>query len=286
MTMTMSTTTVGIDIGGTKLLILAGERSARLPTGPDATAAQIEAAIREQLLSWEITRPAAIGIAIPGLVDRNGRVQISGVLPALKGWHPGEALAANFGCPVLALNDAEAALVEEAQDLTPDATVALVMAGTAIGAAFRVDGRPLRGASGWAGELGFFPQRVGTGFREFKRLDELAGGRHIAAALGVDGARLAALAQAGDPQALAAIAAGGDALGLALAGVVNLFNPHRLVLGGGALELPGYEAAALAAMRQMALPPMLAACELRRSEAGPEVVARGAIRAAQAIGKT
>ena len=282
----MSMTTIGIDIGGTKLLILAGERSARLPTGPSATSAQIEAAIREQLVAWGITRPAAIGIAIPGLVDRSGRVQISGVLPALKGWHPGEALSADFGCPVLALNDAEAALVEEAQDLAPDATVALVMAGTAIGAAFRVDGRPLRGASGWAGELGFFPQRVGAGPGEYKRLDELAGGRHIAATLGIDGARLAELAQAGDPKALAAIAAGGEALGLALAGVVNLFNPHRLVLGGGTLELPGYEAAALAALKTTTLPPMLAACELRRSEAGPEVVARGAIRAVESMGKT
>ena len=265
---------VGIDIGGTKLLILAGEHSARLPTGPTATAAQIERAIRQQLQAWGI-EPGAIGIAIPGLVDREGRVQISNVLPGLNGWHPREALA-DFACPVLALNDAEAALVEESQDLTPDATVALVMAGTAIGAAFRVQGQPLRGASGWAGELGFFPQRRGEALL---RLDELAGGRHIAASLGLDGAQLAAAAKQGDAAALAAIAAGGEALGLALAGVVNLFNPDRLVLGGGALELPGYEAAALAALQAMALPPLLAACELRRSDAGPEVVARGAMRA-------
>lgn len=265
---------VGIDIGGTKLLILAGTRSVRLPTGPHATAAEIETAIRHQLVDWGV-QPQGLGIAIPGLVDRAGRVVISNVLPGLNGWHPREAFA-DFGCPVLALNDAEAALVEEAQDLTLDATVALVMAGTAIGAAFRVDGRPLRGASGWAGELGFFPQRVGG---ELKRLDELAGGRHIAAGLGLDGAQLAEQAQRGDERALAAIARGGDALGLALAGVVNLFNPQRLVLGGGALELPGYEAAARQALAQAALPPLLADCELRRAQAGPELVARGARRA-------
>lgn len=268
---------VGVDIGGTKLLILAEDgRSARSATGPEATAAQIEAAIRRQLAEWKLS-PSAIGIAIPGLVEKSGRVQISNVVPGLNGWFPAEALA-DLACPVAALNDAEAALAEEAQDLPADATVALVMAGTAIGAAFRVDGVPLRGASGWAGELGFFPQR--TAGAEYKRLDELAGGRHIAASLGLDGAQLAEAAQRGDAAALTAIAAGGEALGLALAGVVNLFNPHRLVLGGGALELPGYEAAARAAYAQMALPPLREACELRRSQSGPEVVARGAMRAA------
>lgn len=267
---------VGIDIGGTKLLLKAGERSARLPTGPAATAADIEAAIRHQLRAWEL-RPTLIGVAIPGLVDRSGRVVISNVLPGLNRWWPRDALA-DLGCPVTALNDAEAALVEEAQDLPPEATVALVMAGTAIGAAFRVEGRPLRGASGWAGELGFFPQRAGG---ELVRLDELAGGRHIAAGLGLDGAQLAELAGRGDARALAAVARGGEALGLALAGVVNLFNPHRLLLGGGALDLPGYEAAARAALQRMALPPLLEACEVRRAQAGPELVARGALRAAE-----
>ena len=269
---------VGVDIGGTKLLILAGERSVRLPTGPAATAAQIESAIRLQLREWALV-PSAIGVAIPGLVDREGRVRMSNVLPGLNGWHPREALA-DFNCPVLTLNDAEAALVEESQDLTPDATVALVMAGTAIGAAFRVDGRPLRGAMGWAGELGFFPQRVGS---EVKRLDELAGGRHIAASLGLDGAQLAARAGLGDAEALKAISAGGEALGLALAGLVNLFNPHRLVWGGGALELPGYETAALGALHAMALPPLLSECELRRSATGPLLVAQGARRAVALI---
>ncbi|MDN3919676.1 ROK family protein [Roseateles violae] len=267
---------VGVDIGGTKLLIVAGERSARLPTGPAATAAGIAGAIRRQLADWAL-RPSALGIAIPGLVDRQGRVLVSNVLPGLNGWSPKEEFGTELGCPIAVLNDAEAALVEEAQDLPADATVALVMAGTAIGAAFRVDGRPLRGASGWAGELGFFPQRRGG---ELMRLDELAGGRHIAASLGLDGAQLADLAQRGDARALAAIAAGGEALGLALAGVVNLFNPQRLLLGGGALELPGYEAAARAALQKMALAPLLEVCEVRRAGAGPELVARGAIRAA------
>lgn len=274
-------TVVGIDIGGTKLLIKAGARVARHPTGPDADAELVEDLLRAQLRDWGLA-PAALGIAVPGLVDRAGRVVQSAVLPGLDAWDPCAAL--RDCCDRIAvLNDAEAALcaeIAEAQDLAPDATVALVMAGTAIGAAFRVDGRPLRGASGWAGELGFWPVRVGG---ETLRLDELAGGRHIAASLGLDGAQLAELAHRGDPRALGAVRAGGEALGLALAGVVNLFNPRLLVLGGGSLELPGYETAARGALERAALPRLLADCALRRADGGAEVVARGAIAAAAAL---
>jgi glucokinase len=270
-----SSQAVGIDIGGTKLLILAGAHRVRVPTGPEADGATLEAAIRAELARLAL-RPSLLGIAIPGLVDADGRVEMSGVLPRLAGWRPAEALA-DLGCRVHALNDAEAALVEEAHALPPGATAGIVMAGTAIGAAFRVEGVPLRGARGWAGELGFMPLATADGV---KRLDDLAGGRFIAARLGTDGAGLQQRAQQGDAAALAAIREGGAALGLALAGLVNLLNPHLLVLGGGTMSLPGYESALRDAVARYALPPLLASCELRRAAGGPSVVALGALRAA------
>ncbi|HEX6707143.1 MAG TPA: ROK family protein [Albitalea sp.] len=266
---------MGIDIGGTKMLVLAGDASVRVDTGPEAGPASIEAELRRQLRALDV-RPTALGIAVPGLVDAQGRVEMSGVLPKLAGWRPAQAFA-DLGCPVAVLNDAEAALAEEARELAEGATAGIVMAGTAIGAAFRVEGVALRGARGWAGELGFFPVATDHGV---KRLDELAGGRFIAARLGIDGATLAQRAQAGDAHALAAIRAGGAALGLALAGVVNLLNPHLLVLGGGTLQLPGYEAAVHEALERHSLPPLRQACVVRRAEGGPAVVALGAIRTA------
>jgi predicted NBD/HSP70 family sugar kinase len=269
---------VGIDIGGTKMLVVAGGETLRVDTGPDATPAQLERAIRDQLVRLGIT-PTVMGIAIPGLVEADGRVRMSGVLPKLAGWHPAVAFA-DYGCTVHALNDAEAALVEEAQDLPADATAGIVMAGTAIGAAFRVDGKPLRGARGWAGELGYLPVVTPHGV---KRLDEVTGGRFIAATLGIDGAELASRAQQGDATALAAIREGGIALGLALAGLINLLNPHLLVLGGGTMQLPGYADAMREAIREYSLPPMLEACELRDARSGPTVVAMGALRAALAL---
>lgn len=273
-----SGTQVGIDIGGTKMLVVAGGQTLRVDTGPQATPALLEAAIREQLNRLGIS-PSVMGIAIPGLVEPDGRVRMSGVLPKLAGWHPSVAFA-DYGCTVHALNDAEAALVEEAQDLPDDATAGIVLAGTAIGAAFRVDGKPLRGARGWAGELGYLPVTTPQGV---KRLDEITGGRFIAATLGMDGAELANRAQQGNAEALAAIREGGHALGLALAGLINLLNPHLLVLGGGTMLLPGYADAMRAAIQDYSLPPMLEACELRDARGGPTVVAMGALRAALAF---
>ena len=86
-------------------------------------------------------------------------------------------------------------------------TAGVVMAGTAIGAAFIVDGAPLR-TSGWAGELGSLPCAVGA---ETGRLDEAAGG--AAMALGAASLRRAArrVALAGEPESLAVIEAGGNA---------------------------------------------------------------------------
>lgn len=269
---------VGVDVGGTKLLIVAvgadGREEMRAPTGPEAGPVEIEREVRGFLERTGI-RPRSLGVAVPGLLDAEERVAACDVLPRLEGWRPADAFA-DLGVPVRALNDAEAALAEEARELGPGATAGIVIAGTAIGAAFRVGGLPLRGARGWAGELGYLPLATADGVR---RLDELAGGAFVARRLGTDGAGLAERAARGDAEALAAIREAGAALGLGLAAVVNLLNPELLVLGGGAAELPGYRGAALESAARHALPQLWAVCEVRPVRAGEAVAALGAARA-------
>jgi len=70
--------------------------------------------------------------------------------------------------------------------------------GTATGAAFIAGGQPLRGASGWAGELGHLPVMVGDTVR---RLDSLAGDAVIARDCGLPAAQVAARAGEGGPRA-------------------------------------------------------------------------------------
>lgn len=270
-------TVAGVDLGGSKLLLRYRDRWLRQETGPGFGAVELTGVLR-RFLDEQADPPAALGIAVPGLVEETA-VAACDVLPRLAGWDIREALAGRVAAWAL-VNDAKAALQAASADMPAGAVVVTVMAGTAIGCGIVAGAGVLRGASGWAGELGYWPVRGGAG--EWTRLDELAGGGYMAARLGMDGRELAARAAAGDPAVLDVIAAGGQALGGALAGVVNLLNPQRLAIGGGALRLPGYWAQAQAVLREQALGPMLAACELRTLHEVEDLVARGAAQLALA----
>ena len=128
---------VGVDLGGTKLLMVAlrgNERTTRrVPTGPGTGPEAVEREVRSFLAGLGAV-PAALGVAVPCLVDTAGTVTGCDTFPRLDGWRAGDAFA-DLGCPVRALNDADAALAEEARDRGPDATAAIVLAGTWIGAA-------------------------------------------------------------------------------------------------------------------------------------------------------
>lgn len=271
---------VGVDIGGTKLLLTVvhrgGRESRRVPTGRGTGPEFVEREIR-RLLSRLEAPPSALGIAVPGLVDMDGGVAGCDTFPRLEDWRADRAFA-DLGCPVRVVNDAEAALAEETHDIGPDATAAIVMSGTWIGAAFRAHGVPFRGASGWAGELGYVPIGVRDG--STVRLDDLAAGGAVAARLNTDGAGLYEQAMEGNPETLTAITEAGKALGLGLAMLVDLLNPELLVLSGGAFRLPGYREASLESAEQYALPDLWRVCVVRSARAGEETVSLGAIRMA------
>ena len=270
---------LGIDVGGTKLLVLAQWPERRIveraPTGAGFTGRDLDDVLARFVEGLE-TAPEAAGVAVPGLVGPDGAVLASDVLPGLVGWQARELARI---CPARILNDVEAAALEELHDLPAGETAAVVMAGTGIGAAFVVDGRLFRGARGWAGELGYIPvagpERVST-------LDELASGAGLLRRLGGDAAEVLGRAAAGEPAVVAALRAAGEALGLGLATVINLLNPSLLALGGGAPELPGYLEAARQAAERQSLPELWRACEVRRVRQGELTAALGALRASTA----
>jgi predicted NBD/HSP70 family sugar kinase len=266
-------TTIGVDLGGTKLLMVSGAQQLRVQTGTAVSSVDLEHHLRGFIQRLDAV-PNGIGIAIPGLVDSTGSVQACDVLPGIVGWNPIEVLA-DVGCPIKVVNDVNAALAEEFYDAPATQTGGVIMAGTAIGAAFLIDGQPLRGASGWAGELGYIPIAING---EVKRLDEWAGGSFIAGRVGLDAQALVERAQSGDESVLLAVREGGYALGMAIATVINLFNPAKIALGGGTLDLDGYEASAYQAAKQFSLPELWRSCELARVKAGDAVVALGAMR--------
>jgi glucokinase len=267
------TVSVGVDIGGTKMLLIARSASGALlaetlvATGPAATGLELDAAIADfrRSLDAPVER---IAVAVPGLIDPSGTVTACDVLPRLAGWRPAADLV---------INDIRAALASVPASPGP---VLCIVAGTAIGAAFTGTSGPFTGADGWAGELGYLPMRDETG--AIRRLDELAGGASLLARLGISAGELHRLLDLGDSAALTAVRTAGSSLGLGLATCVNLLNPRRVVLGGGTCRFAGYRAAALSAAAAHSLPASWSGVRVERfvderrfAADGAVVVARG-----------
>jgi predicted NBD/HSP70 family sugar kinase len=218
--------------------------------------------------------PTSLGIAFPGLVGADGAITACDVLPRFVGWRPSPAITGPWRFAMI--NDGEAALVAEARDAGPDASVAVIVVGTGIGAAFQVDGRVLKGSRGWAGELGSIPIATGG----VRTLDQLASGQAIVEKAGCDGAEVERRAAAGDPRILGIVREAGSALGLGIATVLDLLNPAVLGLGGGVLRLAGYLEAARETARAHTLPALWDACVVRPLRDGEYAAATGAAIAA------
>lgn len=272
---------VGVDIGGTKALMLAEGRelggdviTQRVETGPETTPRELEKAV-EKFLADHRVDPTVLGIAVPGLVE-NGRVRVSDVLPQLAGW----AGLGDHAVPSVLVNDIRGALAQESLLLSPSATAAVVVCGTAVGSAYLSEGRVVRGARGWAGEIGSLPMTTPQGVR---RLDELAGGGAILRAAGMPPASIRAALADGDHRVHALVRAAGEAFGLALASLINILNPDIVRVAGGTLGYQGYWDAALKAAHEQALHELWESCTVARVENPEMVVARGAIRLATAM---
>jgi glucokinase len=272
---------IGIDIGGSKMLLLAlaeplrmrieGDRQLRsqIATGKDFAEAAAQSEIDRFVRSLPAP-PRSIGIAIPGLVDRHGVVIACDVLPRLVGWQPARDLSSI--CPVNVLNDAEAALMQVVADIQPQKVIVVVMVGTGIGAAIWINGTIFRGASGWAGELGSMP--MGDG----RTLDECASGAAILRELGVSVQMMRDMAAGGERVTITEIERAGEALGIGLATLINLLNPEAIILAGGTLRWRGYLEAALQSAQKYSLPDLWAACQIQASPHGGDLVALGAAR--------
>ena len=281
--------TVGMDLGGTKLLIEGGGYCQTMQTGPDFSPQDLVDCFLDFCKTYRLF-PDVVGLAVPGLVDMSGVIVDCDVLPQLTGWKAREVLTKSLGkisevksSPhIVIANDVKAGLIEEFSEESGQGFCGvLVMAGTAIGCGMILDGKVIRGAGGWAGELGYWPLPVG---QQVFRLDEIAGGRFMADRLGVRAAELLERTRAGDEDACQIIQEGGTALGHVLAGVINLLNPNVVAVGGGALRLPGYWRAVTQAADAGMLPLMRPDFVMRKAGDQcdrPEcLVARGAVRMA------
>lgn len=187
-----------------------------------------------------------VGVAVVGVVRRSdGFVSMA---PNL-GWRDvplGEALAAalDLDAPIWVANDADlGALVELRRGAAIGGDHVLFISGEyGVGGGLIVDGQPLTGVAGYGGEVGHlainpngaacrcgsfgcWETEVGEGALLRMAGRPPGGGRAEIDALLQD-------AENGVPSALSALDHVGRWLGIGLAGLVNVFNPRLIVLGG------------------------------------------------------
>jgi len=248
-----------VGLGG---VVLGVSRTDR-PRGHDAVEAIVAdlAALVDTLPAGRPAPQAVVGagVAVAGVVrSRDGLVETA---PNL-GWTRvplGALLSARLGwtVPVIVRNEADlGVLAEHRRGAAVGIDDVLYVHGeVGVGGGLLLDGRPIPGAAGYAGEIGHFPfvtdglpcrcgscgcleTVVGAGaFLARAGLPRNAGPE------GID--RVFAAADAGDPAALAAIDVTGRQLGIGLGGFVNIFNPRMVVLGGFFGRLHGQAHAAI-----------------------------------------
>jgi glucokinase len=262
--------TIGVDMGGTKLLAGAVDtdffvhrRAQRSVAGLDQSSLLdvVVDAVEEarQAAGGEVE---GVGFGIPALIDqRIGRAVFSVHLP-LADVPFADLMAERLGLPVFVDNDSNlAALAEHRAGAARGSSEAVVITiGTGIGGGLILHGRLYRGAVGAGAELGHTvidldgPEcqgnchnrgclevlASGTALaREALRIardrPDSGLGRALAEGRELAGPLVTELAHDGDPSALEAIELIGRRLGVGLANFVNIFNPEVVVIGGGVI---------------------------------------------------
>ncbi len=254
---------LGIEIGGTKLQLVAGDADARITArrrfavdkarGGAGIREQIQAALPELLAEF---KPAAIGVGFGGPVDSaTGQICCSHQIEGWSEFPLGDWLRGLSGLPVSVDNDANTAALGEALHGAGAGSnpVFYVTLGSGVGGGLVVDGRIYHGAKPGEAELGHV-RLDKSGVIVEERCAGWAVDRKIRAACRLAPesalAKLTTGTDHGEARALAPALAQGDALAqrildevaddlaFGLSHVTQLMHPQVIVLGGG-LSLVG-----------------------------------------------
>jgi len=255
---------LAVDLGGTKLAAALVTREGRVLTRKSvqvdrssalAPVKQIVELARGLVGAKSLRgRVTAAGVAVPGLVRRDGSVWA----PNLPGWKKmalARRLKSALRVTVVVESDRNAAVLGEAWRGAArgrnDAIVLIL--GTGIGAGILSGGRLVRGAhelSGCAGWMVVTDEPAAKGHR-LGQLESLAAGPAIARAAKrelardkrgllkevpadmIDAHKVAEAARHGDRLGIEVYLRAGRLLGYGVANLVSLFDPEIVVIGGG-----------------------------------------------------
>ena len=249
----------GIDIGGTAVklgivdetgkVLCKGEQSVNFDGYQTPVLDTVRKAAKEFLTAQSIPveNLSGIGVSATGQIDsRKGIVAgTCGNFPNYIGSPIKAALEQDFGLPVTVANDANCMTLGEvwvggAQGYTDVIGVTL---GTGVGGGILTGGRLLEGARGLGGELGHYRTHALDGvpctcgatgcWERYAATTALVRAAQEKNPAWTDGRAIFAAAEAGNPEVLALLDAWTDEIAQGLAGMVHIFNPQLILIGGG-----------------------------------------------------
>jgi glucokinase len=266
----------GIDLGGTKIAAAVMNFKGRIISktreftdmshGSESLAEQMKRTVRKILKDQgiRITELAGIGIGAAGPLNRKTGILVEP--PNLKGYRDiplVKPLVDEFSIPVFLENDANAAALAEnmfGAGRSAQNMVYLTIS-TGIGGGIIIEGKLYHGCSDGAGEIGhmtidpdgplcgcgnngcFEAMASGTAIARFAREKVKAAGKEelIVKKANGDYEKITAeivfeCARTGDSTAREIIKMTSEHLGTGIASVINIFNPEKIVLGGGVIN--------------------------------------------------
>jgi len=261
---------LGVDIGGTKLAVglvdcdgkqLHHRRTETLAAqGPQRVMQRLielsQAVVREANVAWADIAAAGVGCGGP-LDAKAGIVQAPVNLPGWKDIPVVRMLRESFGRPVFLDNDANAAASGEHHFGAGRgvANMVYLTISTGIGGGVIIDNRLYQGENGNAGEIGhmsvdydgppclcgsrgcleLYASGTGIAARARAAISATAQGAKSILADGrvITGKAVVEAARQGDPTAVQIWDETMRILGMGLTNVVHVFNPRRVILGGG-----------------------------------------------------
>ncbi len=293
----------GIDIGGTKCAVSLGETTEigvkvlskrRFPTSetPKQAITTILRSLDELLAETGKVAPDAIGISCGGPLDSKRGLILSP--PNLPGWDKVDVvtpLRKRFDVPVKLQNDANACALAEWQWGAGKGfqNVIFLTFGTGMGAGLILDGHLYSGSNDMAGEVGHIRLEpdgpVGYGKAgSFEGFCSGGGIAQLARTMAAESLKagetpsfspteadlsnitaetVGQAAQQGDPLALEVFALVGRQLGRALAVLVDVLNPERIIIGSiYPRQMAVLEPTVEQILRAEALPRSLSVCKV------------------------
>jgi len=295
---------IGFDIGGTKCAVSrihggALEEITRIPTDDFAPTFKLLVEAARPF----VTPATTFGISCGGPLDARRGVIVSPPNLAAS-WHGVQICARvteTLGGRAILMNDANACALAEWQFGAGRGCQHMVFltSGTGMGAGVILNGRLYEGTTGDAGEVGHLRLAPDgpVGFGKAGSFEGFCSGGGIARLADLmlkqraqpprqwysEGGhtttrQVAEAAKSGEPLAIAIMRTAGERLGEALAVIVDLFNPERIVIGGfypHCREL--LDPPMNASLAKEALPHSRAACQIVPAELGETIGSHGAI---------